>query len=167
MGPIGIPEMMAIAVLALLLFGPKKLPELGRMLAKGLTEFRRAKNELKTTFETHMRELEREVQLQEKPSLPPASSSNSSYSNYSYTGQDYGHYDPEYHANYEPSPTPVHTDEGSQPTTASATATQDAPAHQEKLDFPSQPPAGTVPRSNGFHSPEPEPSATEEHHPAA
>lgn len=165
MGPIGIPEMMAIAVLALLLFGPKKLPELGRMLAKGLTEFRRAKNELKVTFETHMRELEREVQLQEKPSLPAASSTSTS--SYSYPEQDYGHYDPEYHANYEPSPAPNHTVDSSQPSIASATAIQDAPAHQENLDSPSQPPVGSVPRSNGFHSTAPEPSAAEEHHPAA
>lgn len=63
MGPVGVPEMFLIFILALLLFGPKKLPELGRMLGKGLSEFRRAKNELKSTFETHMRELERETQV--------------------------------------------------------------------------------------------------------
>jgi sec-independent protein translocase protein TatA len=164
MGPIGLPEMMAIAVLALLLFGPKKLPELGRMLAKGLTEFRRAKNELKTTFETHMRELEREVQLHEKPSLPPASTSHTSYS---YPEQDYGHYDPEYQAEYEPPTTHSYNGDGSQPPPASATAPQDAPAYQEKLDTPAQPPAGAVPRSNGFHSTVPEPIPAEEHHPAA
>src|SRR5450432_2600223 len=62
MGPVGWPEMMFIGVLALLLFGPKKLPELGRMLAKGLTEFRRASAELRSTFDVHMRELERETQ---------------------------------------------------------------------------------------------------------
>jgi TatA/E family protein of Tat protein translocase len=164
MGPIGLPEMMAIAVLALLLFGPKKLPELGRMLAKGLTEFRRAKNELKTTFETHMRELERDVQLQEKPSLPPASTSATTYS---YPEQDYGHYDPEYQPDYEPSTTNSYNGDGSQPSPASATATQDASAYQEKLDTPSPAPAGAVPRSNGFHSAAPEPAPAEEHHPAA
>ena len=52
MGPIGMQEMIALFVVALLLFGPKKLPELGRTLGKALTEFRRAKNELKTTFES-------------------------------------------------------------------------------------------------------------------
>src|ERR1700729_3113043 len=67
MGPIGIPEMMAIFMIALLLFGPKKLPELGRTLGKALTEFRRAKNELKSTFESHMRELERETQMDSPP----------------------------------------------------------------------------------------------------
>ena len=43
MGPIGYPEMMFIFILALLLFGPKKLPELGKTLGKALTEFNRAK----------------------------------------------------------------------------------------------------------------------------
>jgi sec-independent protein translocase protein TatA len=62
MGPIGYPEMVFIFVLALLLFGPKKLPELGKLLGKGLTEFNRAKNELKSTFDREMRDLERETQ---------------------------------------------------------------------------------------------------------
>ena len=65
MGPIGIPEMMAIFVIALLLFGPKKLPELGRILGKAFSEFRRAKNEIKNTFDMHMRELERETRMEE------------------------------------------------------------------------------------------------------
>ena len=60
MGPVGWQEMAVIFVLALLLFGPKKLPELGRTLAKGLAEFRRAQNELKSTYEREMRNLERE-----------------------------------------------------------------------------------------------------------
>jgi sec-independent protein translocase protein TatA len=42
MGPVGFPEMLAIFVIALLLFGPKKLPELGRTLGKAISEFRRA-----------------------------------------------------------------------------------------------------------------------------
>jgi sec-independent protein translocase protein TatA len=74
MGPIGVQEMIGIFLIALLLFGPKKLPELGRMLGKGLSEFRRMKNELKTTFDTHMQELEREARLAEAPkqtTLPP------------------------------------------------------------------------------------------------
>src|ERR1700761_7778016 len=89
MGPIGIQEMIGLFVIALLLFGPKKLPELGKMLAKGLTEFRRAKNELKTTFESHLHELEKETRL-EQPSYtpPPAVQSSSSYP-YSY--DEYGH----------------------------------------------------------------------------
>src|SRR5258707_1857054 len=60
MGPIGVQEMIVIFVLALVLFGPKKLPELGRTIGKALTEFRRASNDLKATFEREMQTLERE-----------------------------------------------------------------------------------------------------------
>jgi TatA/E family protein of Tat protein translocase len=48
MGTLGVPEMIFIFLLALVLFGPKKLPELGRTMGKALTEFRRASTELKS-----------------------------------------------------------------------------------------------------------------------
>ncbi len=60
MGPVGVPEMVIIFIVALVLFGPKKLPELGRTIGKAITEFRRASNELKSTFEREMQTLERE-----------------------------------------------------------------------------------------------------------
>ena len=60
MGTLGIPEMMFIFVLALLLFGPKKLPKLGRTVGKAIAEFRRAQSELKATFDREMKNLERE-----------------------------------------------------------------------------------------------------------
>ncbi len=62
MGPVGVQEMVVIFLVALVLFGPKKLPELGKTIGKAITEFRRAQSELKATFETHMRELEKESQ---------------------------------------------------------------------------------------------------------
>lgn len=93
MGPIGVPEMVAIFVIALLLFGPKKLPELGRTLGKGITEFRRASNELKSTFESHLGDLEKEVQLEKKPNY---SSPASSAVTYPYPHDDYGQYTPDY-----------------------------------------------------------------------
>ena len=61
MGPIGIPELIFIFLMALLIFGPKKLPELGRNLGKALTEFRRASNDLRHAVEDEMRELERQT----------------------------------------------------------------------------------------------------------
>ena len=61
MGPVGFPEMVTIFIVALLLFGPKKLPELGRMVGRGIREFRRASEELKSTFDREMRNLEQEV----------------------------------------------------------------------------------------------------------
>jgi Tat protein translocase TatB subunit len=54
---IGLPELAIIFLLALLLFGPRKLPEIGRTVGKFMHEFRRASDELKTT-------IEREVNLE-------------------------------------------------------------------------------------------------------
>lgn len=66
MGPLGWQETLFIFLLALLIFGPKKLPELGRNIGKAITEFRRASSELKATFDREMRSLEQENQsLQE------------------------------------------------------------------------------------------------------
>jgi sec-independent protein translocase protein TatA len=62
MGTLGWPEMAFIFILALVLFGPKKLPELGRTIGKALTEFRRASNELKSTFDREMKNLELETE---------------------------------------------------------------------------------------------------------
>ena len=62
MGTVGVQEMIVIFVIALVLFGPKKLPELGRTIGKAITEFRRASNDLKATFEREMQTLERESQ---------------------------------------------------------------------------------------------------------
>jgi TatA/E family protein of Tat protein translocase len=81
-------EMIFILILALLLFGPKKLPELARLLGKGMSEFRRAKNELKNTFDTHLQELERETRLEDARKNPPATPT---YTPYSYTVDEYGH----------------------------------------------------------------------------
>lgn len=61
-GPIGFPEMLVIAVLALLIFGPRKLPELGRSVGKALAEFRRASADIRFTIEEEMREAERQAQ---------------------------------------------------------------------------------------------------------
>jgi len=59
-GTLGVQEMMVVFLVALVLFGPKKLPELGKTIGKALTEFRRHSNDLKATFEREMHTLERE-----------------------------------------------------------------------------------------------------------
>ena len=65
MGTLGVQETIFIFVLALLIFGPKKLPELGRTLGKAMTEFRRASSELRATFDREMHAIERETELKE------------------------------------------------------------------------------------------------------
>ena len=55
LGSIGMPELIIIFVIALIIFGPRKLPELGRSLGKSLAEFKRASNELKSTLEEEIR----------------------------------------------------------------------------------------------------------------
>jgi sec-independent protein translocase protein TatA len=59
MGSLGMQEIIVIFVLALIVFGPRKLPELGKTLGKGLAEFKKASNELKATWEEEVR-LEKE-----------------------------------------------------------------------------------------------------------
>src|SRR4051812_24315936 len=54
-GSIGMPELIIIFVIALIIFGPRKLPELGRSLGKGIGEFKKASNELQRTLEEEIR----------------------------------------------------------------------------------------------------------------
>ena len=54
-GPIGMPELIIILTIALIIFGPRKLPELGRSLGKSLGEFKRASNELRNTLDEEIR----------------------------------------------------------------------------------------------------------------
>ena len=64
-GSLGFPELMMIFAVALIVFGPKKLPEIGRSIGKAMGEFKRATNELKNT-------LEEEVRIEETRTLTPA-----------------------------------------------------------------------------------------------
>ena len=50
MGSLGMQEIIVIFVLALIIFGPRKLPEIGKSIGKGLSEFRKASNELRQTW---------------------------------------------------------------------------------------------------------------------
>ena len=59
---VGMPELVIILVIALIIFGPRKLPELGRSLGKSIGEFRKASNELKSTLEEEIRVEEQKEQ---------------------------------------------------------------------------------------------------------
>lgn len=58
---LGFPELVVIFTLALLIFGPRKLPELGRSLGKSISEFKRATNELKRTWEEEVKSEEEDL----------------------------------------------------------------------------------------------------------
>ena len=112
-GTLGTPEMIFIFLLALVLFGPKELPELGRKVGRALTEFRRASAELKTTFDRELRTLEAETNLREVRNDLQLDTYNYDYSSYDH--HEDGSYAPE---TYEST--------ADIPSTESASATQDA-----------------------------------------
>ena len=60
-GSIGMPELILIFVVALLVFGPKKLPELGKSLGRGLAEFKKASDDLKKTIEDEIEQGKQEA----------------------------------------------------------------------------------------------------------
>ena len=66
-GSIGMPELVIILVIALIIFGPRKLPELGRSLGRSIGEFRRASNELRSTLEEEIRVEEQKTASTQKP----------------------------------------------------------------------------------------------------
>ena len=60
---LGFPEIVIIFIVALVIFGPRKLPELVRSLGRGLSEFKRASNELKRTWEAEVEAVKHEVDV--------------------------------------------------------------------------------------------------------
>ena len=112
-GTLGAQEIVVIFILALLLFGPKKLQELGRTIAKAMNEFRRASNELKQTFDREMKSLEQETESLKQLASPYQ------HDTYNY---DYG-----YESNYEGSyGAETYDSTAATPTTISASATEGA-----------------------------------------
>jgi TatA/E family protein of Tat protein translocase len=70
-GSIGMPELIIILVIALIIFGPRKLPELGRSLGRSINEFKKASNELRSTLEEEIRVDEQKERVTAAASATP------------------------------------------------------------------------------------------------
>ena len=151
MGPVGVQEMVIIFLVALLLFGPKKLPELGKSIAKGITEFRRAQSELKATFESHMRELEKENESIKEVTRSYTNEIYNNFNEYDSSYSDSITYQPQSQPSPAANPSPV---SASAPQGAESGVSVEAPAN------------GTVPRnapSEAAHQPSASQPAAPEH----
>jgi sec-independent protein translocase protein TatA len=140
---VGWQEMVVIFIVALVLFGPKKLPELGRTLGKAITEFRRASSELKSTFEREMQSLERENESLKQVTSSYANEIHASYN-------DYSSYDSNYDSPYDYGAYGYesHDSTATNPSTVGESATQDA---EHKIEQPAATEGvpGTVARTPG------------------
>ncbi len=70
-GTLGGPEIFLILVIALIVFGPRRLPEIGKSMGKMLAEFRKASNDFKRTIEEEV-EAEKYRATTPEPTSPPA-----------------------------------------------------------------------------------------------
>jgi len=68
---IGMPELLVIFVVALLVFGPKELPRIGKTIGRAMAEFRRASDELKEGIQREMDAAERDLMAADEPETPP------------------------------------------------------------------------------------------------
>jgi sec-independent protein translocase protein TatA len=149
LGTLGTSEMIFIFLLALVLFGPKKLPEIGRTIGKAITEFRRASNELKSTFDREVRALEQEAKLSEVTDQFQHDTYNYDYSSYenTYEGASGDNYD----------------SNAIDTSTASASATQDAESPSAVAIEGAIAQGSEIAESEESHHYSSHPSAPEEH----
>jgi TatA/E family protein of Tat protein translocase len=136
--------MVVIFLLALLIFGPKKLPELGKTVAKAMGEFRRASSELKSTWDHEMQQIEKET----APIKQAAEEYHDKINNYDDSSYyDYGAYDS---GSSELTATPSTTvgepaTQGAEQPTATASAAEPAGAPAESAGaVVAKAPEGTV-----------------------
>jgi len=147
LGTLGTQELIFIFLLALLLFGPKKLPEIGRTVGKALTEFRRASNELKSTFDREMKNLETETGVKEVVNQYQYGNNNYDYSSYEGTDPIYG---------------------GSQSSETNESASSNLPTISEPATQGAESPVAVAPEGTIAHdSGNQGPNGAGEHHPEA
>lgn len=164
MGPLGWQETLVIFVLVLLLFGPKKLPEVGKNIAKAINEFRRASNDLKDTWQREMANLEKETHEIRKETESLAQIANDTVNDTSYYNYDSSY---DYGAYGYPESGDASTTTSTDSTAVSDSAIQDADstgaAATEVAEAAPNPKAaeGAVPTSGATSSVSLEGSATE------
>lgn len=78
---IGFPELLLILALALIVIGPKRLPDIARALGRGFSEFKRATDELKTSFNEEIRQADIRDQVLGKGKMTPPDPSYDPYQN--------------------------------------------------------------------------------------
>ena len=136
-GTLGFPEMIIIFLLALVLFGPNKLPEIGRTIGKAITEFRKASSELKETFTTEYRNLERETESLKQATTESIEQATNDYQ-----------YDSSYNYDYSSSYESQATTEGSHGDSADSTgsdpSSESASAPQGAELQSAEPPEGAI-----------------------
>ncbi len=128
-GPLGATELMVILVVALIIFGPRKLPELGRSLGKALGEFKRTSEDFKRTWETEvdLERIEREKRT-EQAALPEDNYYSSNQLSSTSSTEDLPIEDPPVVARLPEGTVEAHTTQ----TPVVATIIADAPAATEK-----------------------------------
>lgn len=163
MGPLGVPEMVMIFIVALVLFGPRKLPELGKTVGKALTEFRRARDELKGTWDREMATIERESASVRSEVQKHVDELQSVSNDYNYDHHGYGN--DAYHDSYhdysysgDSNPVPSSTaDTAAQLADSSVSASETQGADNATTTASIAPPEGTVPSGSlpaGANEPE-------------
>jgi TatA/E family protein of Tat protein translocase len=163
-GTLGVQEMVVIFLVALVLFGPKKLPELGRTIGKAITEFRRASNDLKATFEREMQSLERETESLKDVSHAITADIQQA------TNYDYPYYDSSYGSDSYDSHTATNqsTVSASEVTGAESHEAIEAASEHKAIEAPAesipQHVEGTVPRSESVAKVEVAPAAETPQH---
>jgi sec-independent protein translocase protein TatA len=140
MGPLGVPELIIIFVVALVVFGPRKLPELGRSLGKSLSEFKRASNELRNTLDEEIQAEDRRAALRTTTTAAAAPVAASQ--------TDYGAPDDDYDAGY-PDTDPPQDDYrvGAAPQDESSSPTQGQAEDRDQEQGSVTAPAGALPET--------------------